>query len=62
MNLVVTHGLIFLMKKEKPYSLRVKSVILMDTLNMLKVIDFLNPIQHKLLLENMLSLMKISQL
>jgi hypothetical protein len=60
MYLVVQHGLTFLMRKGKLYSLKVRSVFLLDILKMSKVTDFFNLIPMKLLLEEMLNLMKIS--
>jgi hypothetical protein len=48
------------MRDEKHYSLKVRSVYLLVIINMLKVIYFFNHIVMKLLLEEMLNLMKIS--
>jgi hypothetical protein len=49
-----------MMRKGKHCSLKVRSTFLLDILNMSKVIYFLNLIPMKLLLEDMLNLMKIS--
>jgi hypothetical protein len=49
-----------MMRKGKIYSLKVRSVFLLDSLKMSKVIDFFSVILMKLLLEGMLNLMKIS--
>jgi hypothetical protein len=48
------------MRKGKHYSLKVRSVFLLDILKMSKVTNFFNLIPMKLLLEEMLNLMKIS--
>jgi hypothetical protein len=48
------------MRKGKHCSLKVRSVYLLVILKMSKVIDFFNHIVMKLLLEEMLNLMKIS--
>jgi hypothetical protein len=48
------------MRKGNIYSLKVRSVFLLDILKMSKVTDFFNLIPMKLLLEEMLNLMKIS--
>jgi hypothetical protein len=48
------------MRRGKIYNLKVRSVILLDILKMSKAIDLFNLILMKLLLEDMLNLMKLS--